>query len=344
MRVALTGADGFLGSNVARELLKRGHTVCGLVHPRRTPVTLEELGIEIRRVDLLDPDATDAGINDCDAVIHTAASTAFWPPRSAGIWRINVDGTQNVLRAAQRAGVKRMVHVGTANSFAAGTKEHPGDETGPYTAGSYHMDYMDSKFHAHNIVLEAARSGDVPVVEVNPTFMWGPYDRVPGGGKIILRVVRGEVPGFSPGGKNCVSVKDVATATVNALTMGTIGESYIVGNCNMTYAEIFNTISAIVGKPVPQRHFPRPIVHLTGFLGSVSGVLSGREPRLSRHMAMISCAGFYYTPAKAVRELQMPQTPIDVAIREAYSWFVDNGYVYDQDGKLHRRLPMPKLA
>lgn len=344
MKIAVTGADGFLGSNLIRELLKREHSVRALLQPNRKPTTIGTLPIERVRADLLDPESTTNAIAGCDAVIHTAASTSFWPARSPAIWRINVDGTKNVLNAAERANVKRMVHVGTANSFAAGSKENPGDESGEYDAGSFRMDYMDSKYVAHQEVLEAARSGRVPVVEVCPTFMWGPYDRVPGGGKIILRVVRGEVPGFAPGGKNCIAVKDVVVGIANALTMGRVGESYILGNRNMNYGEIFNAISAVVGQPVPQRTFPTWIVGLTGIAGSISGWLLRREPRLSGLMARVSCSGFYYTAAKAVRELKLPQSPVEEGIREAYEWFLANGYVYDEKGKLHRHLPMPKLV
>ncbi len=344
MKVALTGADGFLGSNLVRELLHRGYQVRGLIQPNRDPVTLRGLDIETVEFDLLDPESTLRGVDGCDAVIHTAASTSFWPARSPAIWRVNLDGTKNVLDAARRVGVKRMVHVGTANTFAAGTKEEPGDETGAYDGESFRMDYMDSKYEAHKLIMHAAQSGDVPVVEVTPTFMWGPYDRVPAGGKMILRVCRGEVPGFAPGGKNCVSVKDVAVGMANALTMGRVGESYILGNRNMDYSEIFNTVADVVGKRVPQRHFPSWIVHLVGAAGSITGKLLGREPKLSTAMARISCTGFYYSAEKAVRELGLPQTPVEEAIEEAYTWFLANGYVYDENGKLHRHLPMPKLA
>jgi len=344
MTIALTGADGFLGSNLSRELLSRGYRIRALVQPGRDTATIDELDLERAPVNILDPESVSQAIEGCDAVIHTAANTSFWPARSPKIWQINLDGTKNVLEACRKHRVKRLVHVGTANTFAAGTKENPGDETRDYDSHDFRMDYMDSKYEAHRLVRSAVGKGDVPAVEVNPTFMWGPYDRVPAGGKMILRVSRKEVPGFAPGGKNCVSVKDVAVATANALTMGNVGESYILGNRNMSYAEIFNAIAGVVGKSVPQRPFPAWLVKLTGMAGSIRGRFTGREPRLSYLMAKISCSNFYYTAAKAVRELQLPQTPVEVAIEEAHDWFLENGYVYDRNGRLHRHLPMPTLA
>jgi dihydroflavonol-4-reductase len=344
MKVLLTGADGFLGSNLTRELIGRGHKVRAMVQVGRDHVTIEDLPVEIVTGDLLDEQTVFPAVDGCDAVIHTAASTSIWPRRSPIVRRINIDGTRIVLEAAKRARVKRFVHVGTANTFEHGTREVPGDETGGYVADAFGMDYMDSKYAAHRLVKAAAERGDVPVIEVNPTFMFGPYDRAPGPGKIILRVCRGEVPGSAPGGKNCIAVKDAAVAMANALEMGRVGESYILGNQNMTYHELFNAIASEVGEAMPQRIYADWMVHLTGLAMTVSGMLRRIEPRLSRAMAKVSCSSFFYTAAKAVRELQLPQSPVEEGIRAAYEWFLHHGYIYDENGRLHRNLPMPRLS
>jgi len=344
MRVLLTGADGFVGSNLTRELLRRGYRVRGMVQPNRNTATIDSLEIEKVASDLLDADSVDAAMKGCDAVIHAAASTAIWPARSPIVRRVNLEGTHNVLRAARNHRVRRMVHIGTANTFAPGTRERPGTERGEYGSRKYGVDYMDSKYEAHLAVMEACRRGDVPVVEVNPTFMWGPFDRAPGAGKLILRVYRREVPGFARGGRNCVAVKDVAVGIANALTQGSVGEAYILGNVNLSYPEIFRTISRVVGVPVPDRTYPDFIVKATGVGGSIVSFFRRTEPVVSRAMARISCDGHYYSAAKAVRELGLPQTPVDVAIQEALDWFVANGYVYDEDGNIPRKLPVPSLV
>lgn len=344
MKVLLTGADGFLGSNVIRELVGRGHSVRAMVQIGRDYSSISDQPAEIVEGDLLDDRTVFPAAEGCEAIIHTAASTSIWPPRSLIVRRINIDGTKVVLDAARHARVKRLVHVGTANTFAHGTMENPGDESGGYVAHRFGLDYMDSKYIAHRLVMDAAARGEVPAIEVNPTFMFGPYDRAPGPGKIILRVCRGEVPGSSGGGKNCVSVKDVAVAIANGLELGRIGESYIVGNQNMSYLELFNTIAGEVGETVPQRVFPDWIVRLTGAAMTVSGALRRTEPRVTNRMARISCSTFFYTAAKAIRELELPQTPVETAIREAFEWFLGNGYVYDENGRLHRHLPTPRLV
>lgn len=344
MKVLLTGADGFLGSNLIRELVRRNHDVRAMVQFGRDYSTIADQPVEIVEGDLLDDRTVIPAADGCAAIIHTAASTSIWPPRSLIIRRINIDGTRVVLEAAKRARVKRLIHVGTANTFAHGTREEPGDETGGYVGQRFRLDYMDSKYIAHKLVMDAAARGDVPALEVNPTFMFGPFDRAPGPGKIILRVCRGEVPGSAGGGKNCVAVKDVAVAIANGLEMGRVGESYIVGNRNMNYFELFNTIAGEVGQQVPQRVFPNWIVRLTGMAMSVSGTVRRIEPRVSNRMARVSCTSFFYTAAKAIRELELPQTPVETAIREAFEWFLGNGYLYDENGRLHRHLPMPKLS
>lgn len=344
MKVLLTGADGFLGSNLVRELVRRGHAVRAMVQIGRDHSTIADLPVEIAPGDLLDERTVYPLAEGCNAIIHTAASTSIWPPRSPVIRRVNIDGTRTVLDAAKRARVKRLIHVGTANSFAHGTRENPGDETGPYVGHRFGLDYMDSKYIAHRLVKEAAQRGDVPVIEVNPTFMFGPYDRAPGPGKIILRVCRGEVPGAAAGGKNIVAVRDAAVAISNALEMGRIGESYILGNRNMSYKELFNAIAGEVGETVPQTVFPDWIVRLTGTAMSVGGLIRRIEPRVTLRMAKVSCSSFFYTAAKAIRELQLPQTPVEVAIREAHAWLLENGYVYDATGRIHRHMPIPRLS
>ncbi len=339
MKVLLTGADGLLGSNLTRELISRGISLRGTTQPNRSSFTIDSLEMERVPTDILSCDSIDAAMEGCDAVIHAAAATAIWPPRSEMIRRVNVDGTKNVLAAAKKHGVKRMIHVGTANTFAAGSKETPGDETAPYDGWKYGVDYMDSKYEAHNLVMAAAKAGDVPAIEVHPTFMFGPFDRAPGPGKMILRVCRDEVPGAALGGRNCVHVKDAAVAIANALTKGTIGESYILGNVNLDYEEIFLTISKVVGADVHPRVYPHWFVRLAGFSMSALSWFTRVEPVVSIAMSHISTDEHYYTAAKAVRELELPQTPIEDAIREAHQWFLAHGYVYDEQGRIPRRIP-----
>jgi dihydroflavonol-4-reductase len=216
-----------------------------------------------------------------------------------------------------------MVYVGTANSFGPGTKENPGTETNPYSSAKYGLGYIDSKYQAHLLVLDAVKQG-LPAIIVNPTFMFGPHDSAPSSGAMIVAVYKGKAPGYSPGGKNYVYVKDVAVGICNALTMGRIGESYIPGNENLSYKEAFELIAKQIGAKTPNTRMPKFAVLAFGALSSGIASITGKAPAVSYPMARISCDGHYFSPAKAVTELQLPQTPVADAITEAFNWFKEN--------------------
>lgn len=323
LKILVTGADGFLGSNVVRELLSRGHQVKAFLHPLSKSTTLKGLDIEIFKGDLLDANSTANAVEGVDAVIHTAANTKTWPTRCPEHEAVNTVGTSNVIAAVQKHNIKRMVYVGTANSFGAGSKENPGTEENPYASAKYRLGYMDSKYEAHTIVLKAIKEG-LPAVIVNPTFMFGPLDFGPSSGAMILAIYDGKVPASAPGGKNYIYVKDVAIGICNALTKGRIGESYILGHENLSYKEAFDVIAKTIGKKPPKLKLPGFIIILYGLISSAVSSLTGKAPDVSLPMARISCHGHYYSAAKAVRELELPQTPISIAIEEAFIWFKNN--------------------
>ncbi len=326
MRVTVTGADGLLGSNIVRLLLGQDHTVRVLLQEGRKTASLEGLRIERFRGDILDYGSITRAFDGSEAVIHAAASTSVWPSRSAIVRRVNIDGTANVLRAAEAAQVDRFVYIGTANSFSPGTKERPGDETTPYICGKYGLDYMDSKFEARKLVLQAFTERGFPALTVNPTFMIGPYDATPSSGTMLLKLAAGKVPGYTAGGKCWTHVHDVASAAVNALSMGRIGESYIAGNENLDYGEFFRLAAGVLGVSPPGFKMPTPLVLATGALGSLGSALTGKPPLLSYTMARIGCDEHYYNPARARRELAMPATSLEQAVEESYRWLKDNGY------------------
>lgn len=325
-KVFVTGADGLLGSNLVRELLHRNYSVRVLTQPGRHVKTLDGLPIEKIEGDLLDRESLRKGITDCGMVIHAAASTAVWPTRSELTRKINITGTANVMELALELKVNRVVYVGTASTFGFGSKSNPGKEGNPYKSAKYGMDYMDSKKDAHYIVLDQIKKG-LPAVIVNPTFMLGPYDSAPSSGAMVLGVYHGKVPGYVPGGRNYVCVKDVAVAIANALTMGRIGESYILGNQNLDYKEAFLIMAKELNVKAPVRRIPAWIMKAYGIWGSFIGITFKRKPVVSYNLALIACDEHYFSPAKAVEELKLPQTPIEVGIREAMEWFRENNYL-----------------
>lgn len=326
MKVLITGADGMLGSNLTRELLSRGHQIRAFLLPNSPATSLDGLDIERVEGNILQVDDLVQAVESCDAIIHAAANTNIWPDRSEIVRKVNIDGTKNIITAAKSANVQRLVYVGTANSFGFGSKDSPGDETRPYGSAKYGLDYMDSKREAQLILLEEVKNSGLPAVVVNPTFMFGPYDSKPGAGAMILAVYHQKVPGYAQGGRNFIYVKDVAIAIANALTKGKIGECYIAGNQNLNYKEAFGTIADVVGVKPPSLAIPPFATKLYGRIGSLTGKLFGKQPNVSYPMALISSDEHFFSAAKAVRELDMPQTDIKIAIKECFDWLKGNGY------------------
>lgn len=326
-RVLVTGGDGFLGANLVRELHRCGYEIRIFSEPNRETKTIDGFPFEVARGDIRNRCDLERAVDGCDYLIHAAASTSIWPSRSKHLEQINIDGTRNVIDAALTSGVSRLIHVGTANSFGHGTKDDPGTEDRPFRGDRYGLGYIETKREAQRMVSEAITERGLPAVVVAPTFMIGPYDTKPGSGQLVIAIVEGSVPGYARGGRNYVYVKDVACGAVAAIERGRIGEAYILGNENLTYCEFFHRVAAVAGVSPPRFGFPAPIVKATGFFGSLIGKVSGRTPRVTFPMAKISVDTHFYSAEKAVRELGMPQTPIEVAIREALAWFGANGYL-----------------
>ena len=325
--VLVTGGDGFLGSNLVRELLGRGYRVRVFAERGRDAPNLAGLDVDIVRGDIRIAAEVSESVDGCNYVVHTAASTSMWPSRSDLQRQINVVGTENVIEAVLAHGVERMVHIGTANSFGPGSKENPGHEEQPFVGSRYKLGYIETKLEAQGLIGAAVRDRGLPGIVAAPTFMIGPNDSKPGSGQLIIAIVERSVPGYSKGGKNYVYVKDVATAVANALKAGRIGETYILGNENLYYKEFFSLVAEIAGVRMPKIAVPNSVVKATGVFGSLSGTLFRSTPKVTLPMARLSVETFFYSPAKAVAELELPQTPIATAVSEAIDWFRDHDYL-----------------
>lgn len=328
MEVLVTGPDGVLGSNLVRELIGREYNVSVLLEPGKDPITLKGLPIQTFYGNILDKEALDQAFIGKDVVLHCAASTSMFPARSEIVNKVNIDGTQNIIDAALKHSIKRMVYVGTANSFGNGTTlDNLGKEGDPYTSAKYGVDYMNSKYKAQNIVLKAVAEHGLPAIVVNPTFMIGPYDSRPSSGAMILAIHKEKVPGYASGGKNFVAVKDVAFAMANAIEMGRIGECYILGNANLSYKQAFDLIANTLNVKPPSRKLSAFMVTSYGALNSFFARIFNYYPGVTKELSIISCENHFYSVEKARQELKLPQTPIETAVTECYNWFVENGYI-----------------
>lgn len=327
MKVLVTGADGLLGSNVIRKLQERDFEIVLFLEKGKKSITLPKEVNQIIYGDILSEEEVVAAAEGMDYVIHCAANTNVWPTRSNIIRSVNVMGVENVIKACLKHDVKRLVSVGTANSFASGELHNLGNETNKYQGHVYNLDYMDSKKRGQDLILQAVKNKNLRAIVVNPTFMLGPFDSKPSSGAMIHAMAHGKIPGYSPGGKNYINVKDAAVGIVNALTLGRIGECYILGHENLTYKEIFQKIGVVINKPAPCRALPSLLVKTLGKVNSFMGRLFKYTPTLTGELALLSCENHYYNSSKAVNELDLPQTNIEEGIRDCYNWFKSNGYI-----------------
>lgn len=326
-KVFVTGADGMLGSSICRELIRHGYLVKAMVLPNRNSKVLSGLNIEIIEGDILDKIFLEKEMKDCDSVIHAAALTNVWPRRSELVRSVNIEGTKNVMEAAEKNKIKRMVYIGSASSFNHGPKENPGDETTSFDGWKYGMDYIDSKYLAQKMLLEKYAKENFPVIIVNPTYMIGPFDSAPSSGKMLVELLSDKVPGYSAGGKNFVCSTDVATASVNALKLGRLGECYIIGNENLEYGEFFKKACAIWDKKFKLFKVPHFLIICFGLINSIVAHIARKPPNLSYAMARFAGLGQYYSSIKAQKELHILQTPIEKGIEQCVGWFESNGYL-----------------
>ncbi len=327
MRILITGATGLLGSNLVRLLVERGYPVGVFIHTRSYTKTLQNLPIKKHFGDILDPESVEAAVQEYDIVIHAAAITEYWPSRSKKIREVNIEGTRNIITAVKKFNLRRMIYIGSGSSCNAPGNKHPQAAKLPFSGAKYGLDYVDSKYIALQLVLEAARQEGLPALAILPTFMIGPYDSLPTSGKLILALVKQKLKFYTGGGRNFVHVRDVATAIANSIEKGQFGKYYVTGNENLTYKEFFEKVTKIAGVPAPPYLLSNSIIKLAGFVGSLKGELFGGKPLISYPTAKIACDKLYISCNDAVDELEMPQTPIETAIEECYDWLNKNEHL-----------------
>jgi len=326
-KVLVLGADGLLGSHLVRRLLERGFGVRVFLQPQRRSPTLDNLDLG-RRTGDLSGNAKDLveAVKGCAYVFHLAAITDLWADADA-VWKVNFDGTLRVLDACLAAGVRRLVFVGSASSFQFGTLQNPGDEHGVFPKAYQGIPYMESKHRAAELVRQYVRERNLDAVIVAPTFMLGDLDANPSSGELIRQFIKRKLRFTSAGGRNFAHASDVAAAIVAALDQGRRGETYLAGGQNMTYFDFFTRVARLAGTHPPVAALPGGAVLAFGTIGSVLGKITGKRPPIDARMARLSLLGTYYRSDKAIAELAMPQTPIEVGIADTIRGLKSFGHI-----------------
>jgi len=327
MHTVVTGATGLLGGNLAIALLEAGHTVRATRRGSSKAAHLADFAIDWVEADLGDPEALTRAFQGADAVFHCAAAVSIRKRPTPTLMAANVEGTRHVIAAVRQAGVKRLVHTSTVGAVGLSEDGQPCDETQRWNFDQQGMadGYVTTKHLAEEEVLGAAAEG-LDVVIINPSYMFGPYDARPSSGAMIIEVVRGRVPGWTLGINNVVDVRDVARGTIAAWQRGKAGERYILSGEEVTYKALFERIAEIAGTRPPSWGVPRWATRLFGQAGDIQEWMSGGEPLINSVAAgYANCVTFRFRHDKATRELGYAPGPIELAIRDAITWFRKQG-------------------
>jgi len=321
--VLVTGASGFVGWHVARALLDTGAYVRALVRPSSRLRELE--GIETVTGDLRDAASLERAVAGCGVVYHVAANYTLWSPQPRVLYESNVDGTRNLLAAARRAGVERVVYTSTVGCIGI-PPGREGDENAPVSLDDMRGPYKRSKFLAEQAAAEFA-AGGLPVVIVNPTAPVGGHDFKPTPtGRIILDFLKGAMPAYIDTGLNLVDAADVAAGHLLACERGRPGERYILGGENLTLAAIFERLESVSGVKAPTRRIPYALAYAAGAVSTGWAGITGREPRAPLDGVRMARKKMWVTNAKARRELGFAPAPSGAALQRAVDWFRSNGY------------------
>jgi dihydroflavonol-4-reductase len=346
-RCAVTGANGFVGAHVVRELLERGHEVIALVGADQDTASLAGLPIELRDFDLRDASSVRAGLEGAERVVHAAAMYAFWAPDRRDIYRVNVRGTRHVLEAARELGVSKLVHTSSAATLSPGFEdgEEPlceGSEDAAFDLRAFRGHYKMSKAMAEVLVLREAARG-LPAVIVHPTTVMGPGDRRPTpSGSMIQHYVNGHMKAWVAMQQNVVDVRDVAAGIALALEKAPRGERYVLGGDNLSMRELLDLLDELTGIPAPRVRIPLPVLALAGSLGEwLADHVTHGMPTACREQAMHARDGRFVSSEKAKRELGYAPRGARAVLAAAVCFFASEGYC--KSGVADRILRRPQL-
>jgi dihydroflavonol-4-reductase len=326
MKTFVTGATGFIGASIVRELLRDGREVKVLVRSSSNLSNLKGLDIEMWKGDLLDPSSLRQGLKGCDVLYHAAADYRLWTRDPSEMFRINVGGTTAVLEAALENNILRVVYTSSVGTLGNSGDGMPGSEETEVSLADMVGPYKKSKFLAEREAEKFVARG-LPLVIVNPSTPVGPWDIKPTPtGKIIVDFLKRRMPAYLDTGLNLIAVEECARGHILAEQKGSTGSKYILGNSNLSLCDIFKMLQDITGLPAPKVRLPYAPVLVAAWLNEGLSRITGREPLIPLAGVRMAAHHMYFDSGKAVRELGLPQTPVTDALARAVEWFRMYGY------------------
>jgi dihydroflavonol-4-reductase len=327
VKVLVTGANGFLASNIIRELVRRNIEVRGMVRSNSNLKSLEGLNVELFKGKIVSQSDVMQAVEGCDVVIHAAANTSQYERDPMALFPTNVEGTRYVVEAVKKYAVKRLIFVSTVNTIGLEKTERE-TETEAFGLSRFYRKsgYAMSKLAAEQLILNEVAQGNLDAVIVKPSFMLGAYDAKPSSGRIILMYLNQRLAFIPPGGKNFVDVTCVATAICNAIDKGQCGKSYVLAGVNLRFSSFVSLLYQLEIKPVIRLMIPTCLLQFLGLVGSALRTV-GVRMELNYYNAVILTKTEQLSGEEAEKQLDMPKTDLKKAISEAVSWFKTNNYL-----------------
>ncbi len=319
--VFLTGASGFLGGHLLRELRAVGCEVRALSRRPESDAAISALGGVPVRAQLGDAASLQRVLAGCAAVFHAAADTSMWRPHAPAQTAVNVQGTENLLRAAEAAGVQAFVHTSSVAVFSHLVHGRI-DEATPRRGGESWINYERSKYLGE----QAVRRGRLPWIVFNPTHILGPGDRH-NWARLIMLVDGGKLPGIPPGVGTFADVREIARAQVHAWQRQRFGEAYVVGGEQASFVDLVHRVGTALGKRTPRGATPAWALMAYARLLDAWSRISGREPEVTPESAILTCQKLRADSAKAKRELDYVETPLDQLLADTLAWMRQEGLI-----------------
>ncbi len=331
----VTGATGFVGSAVVRQLIRSEHRVRVLVRPTSDLRNIENLPLDIVTGDLTDRVSLERALDGCQFLFHVAADYRLWVPEPEEMYGSNVGGTREIMREAMKAGVRRIIYTSSVATLKLNRNGQLTDEGCTGSLGDMIGHYKRSKFLAEAVVLELVERQGLPAVIVNPSTPVGPRDvRPTPTGRFIADAAAGRMPAYINTGLNVVHVDDVAKGHLLALRHGKIGERYILGGHNMTLKEILLEVASIAGHTPPRVRIPRRLILPIAILSEAWARCACKgEPRVTLVGARMAMKKMFFSSEKAARDLGYTSRPARAALHDAVRWFRQNGYSWEPGRK-----------
>ncbi len=337
MKCLVTGAAGFIGSELTRALLKEGFTVRALLHSGESDANIAGLPVEKIFGDMRDKNAIEKAVAGMDYVFHTASLyelTYVYTRYPKEMYDVNVEGTRTICQAALEAGVKKFVYTGSTGSIGC-IPNTPTKEDAEFNMFKTRSHYEKSKALGEKTALAFHQKG-LPVVSINPSFLIGPRDSRPSPtGEIILNFLNRHYPVYFDAPLTLSEMKGTIQAHLNALTRGVSGTRYIVtSDYQLTVKEYFQILQRVSGIQMPKIGVPLMVLFVVSALNEYAigfvrlfGIGKKLRPLIAHDLMRYFSQGCRYDSSRAQRELGFAPEPIETAIRESVDWYVKNGYV-----------------